>query len=88
MSVAVNLAERIQAQANGLMTKEQSRHVWLMASTLLELARNAEHQAFLAMRELEAGNAASAADFCQFTRNGLSEVRDQLKAVSGVLNAK
>lgn len=88
MSAAVQLAERIQAQANNLMTKEQARNVWLLTSTALEQAKQAEHQAFLAMRETEQNNTTSAADFCQFTRESLGALRDQLKAISGVLNAK
>lgn len=88
MSAAINLAERIQAQANGLMTPEQARHVWLMVATLQQEARNTEQQAFLAMRELQDGQAASAADFCKFTRESLAAIHRQLKAISGVLNAK
>jgi hypothetical protein len=67
---------------------EKSRHVWLAAAALVQVAKNAEHSAFLVMREFEAGQVASAFEFNNAMISQLGEVKSQLVFIGGVVNGK
>ena len=69
-------------------TAEKSRHVWLAAAALVQLAKNAEHSAFLAMREFENNQQASAFEFNNAMVLQFGEVKNQLRLIGSVVNGK
>lgn len=91
-AASAETANRYAAQAmaviNGQLTPEQSRHVFISVTALVQFARAAEHAAHLLMTETMTGRGDSALDFQKGMRKHLGEVRDQLRHVSRVLNGE
>jgi hypothetical protein len=88
MSAAQQHAASIMAAANNQLTPEQSRHVFLAASTLVRTARDAEHAAYMTMSGIMGnGDERDIAEFNQFMRDHLRSVHEQLKFISSVLGA-
>lgn len=80
----------VAAIASGveIPTAEKSRHLWLAAASLVEMAKRAEHAAFLSMREFETNQVQSGYDFNQVMIAHLSEVKANLVFIGGVVNGK
>ena len=80
----------IAAIASGVAvpSTESSRHIWLAAATLADMAKRAEHSAFLAMREFENKEPQSGFEFNQAMMSQLSEVKASLVFIGGLLNGK
>jgi hypothetical protein len=80
----------VAAIASGveIPSAEKSRHVWLAAAALVQVAKNAEHSAFLAMREFEVDQVASAFEFNNAMLAQLGEVKNQLVFIGSVVNGK
>ena len=85
MSAAQQHAAAILAAANNQLTPEQSRHCFLALSSLVALARDANHSAYLLMAATENNQPRDADEFQRVMREQLALVRDQLKFISRVL---
>lgn len=86
---APTIAEKYAAQAMeaSQFTAEQTRHIFYACSALVASARDAEQFAFLLMAEQEKNTQAiNVIDLQDTMRGRLSEVRDQLKFISGLFS--
>ena len=81
--------ENVQRIIDGRdLSPDMARDVWLMMNTLFQQVRSAEHEAFLAMREIQMGNSKSAEDFHKGTLQLLGEVKQQMIFLGAVINGK
>ena len=87
-ATAQRYAAKAMAAANGQLSEEQARHVFLACTFLQQYARDAEHYSHLLMSETVHGQPAMAAEFQEITRTHLSKVRDQLQFISKVINGE